>query len=170
MKQQATIIAFATVLVLAVLEIGWFNSLRFGQYMIHPVLFYVILNRRTQSLAARVGLGAFGGVLLDAFAPAPYGQWLLGLSLGVLVSELIFTQWLSHRSWIAPIALCMLGWIGVRGIGIVLNISTHSLTEMFSQTGFAFLGRDILWTLAGVIVVTAVSRFTQGQHHSYAAA
>ena len=64
----------------------------------------------------------------------------------------------------------MLGWISVRGMGILLNISTHSLTEMFSQSGIAFFGRDILWTLVGVIVITAVGRFTRGQRHNYAAA
>ena len=41
---------------------------------------------------------------------------------------------------------------------------------MFSQSGIAFFGRDILWTLVGVIVITAVGRFTRGQRHNYAAA
>jgi|GEM_PF-4468402 len=168
MNQRSNIIAFTTVLVLAVLEVGFFNSLAVGQYMIHPVLLYVILNRRTESLAARVALGAFGGMLLDMFAPTPYGQWLVGLSLGVLVSELIFTQWLSHRFWIAPMALTILGWLSIRLMGIILSANTRGLADWFNREGLAFWSRDLAWTMLGVIIVTAIQQLSHGRRYRYA--
>lgn len=170
MNQRSNIVAFATVLMLAVLEAGFFNSLALGQYMIHPVLLYVILNRRTESLATRVALAAFGGILLDIFAPTPYGQWLVGLSLGVLATELIFTHWLSHRFWIAPMALTILGWASVRLMGIILNGSTRALTDWFSREGLDFWTRDLAWTILGVIVVTAIQQLIHGQRRRYASA
>jgi hypothetical protein len=170
MNQRSAIIAFTTVLLLALLEIGFFNSVGVAQYMIHPVLLYVILNRRTASPALRVALGAFGGLLLDAFAPNAYGQWLIGLSLGVLVTDFVFTQWLSHRSWIAPIGLTILGWSCVRLVGILMSGNTGGFGEWFNATGLAFWSRDLLWTLAAAILTTAIGQLIRGQRHRYAAA
>lgn len=89
--------------------ISW--SLPFSAFRIYPSWVGVAIMTSVlpwpRSLYAAVGLG----FIIDLFAPAPFGVWMVMLSLLVIVSQWVQTTWLKQTSALAALASITCGTI-----------------------------------------------------------
>lgn len=140
----------------AIFEAGFASALSRTFPPPHITLIALIIGRASLPVKWRLMLAAFNGAIIDLYTHGALGEWFIGLPIAILITDIVFTRWLSHRSWLAAPSLAALGWTIVHLCGIAFKIGTPILSESFSSYSLLRLSADLVETVALTVLILAL--------------